>query len=256
MRWWRRRKIESEEELKEIISRGEEEGIITEEEEALIKSIFEIGDTPVEEVMVPRVDMVACKTDATLEDMVKLYLESGHTKIPVYEGNIDNIVGIVYIPEVLKFWKRDERIFAVDLMKLPYFIPYSKNVLQTMKEFQKNHISIAIVVDEYGGVYGLVTMEDLIEEIIGELQDELDRESTKKLEDGTLIIPANFEIERLSEIFNAKIEDMGMRTVGGLLIKKKGKIPSPGERIELDGLEVEVIEASRQRIRKLAVRKK
>ncbi len=257
LRFFRRKKIDSEARLKELIAQSEDEGIITQEEEELIASIFEIGDTPVEEVMAPRVDLVAVPANTRIEDIVKLYRENAHGKIPVYIENIDNIVGIIYTKELLKLWGCQEKLYAVDVMKLPYFIPYTKNVLETLREFQKLHISVAIVVDEYGGVEGLVTTEDLVEEIVGELQDELDRDRipVKRLKDGSLVVRGITEIEEIEEKLGVNIGEEDVRTIGGLILKKLGRVPRSGERIEISGLQILILEASRQRILRLIVRK-
>ncbi|RKZ18440.1 HlyC/CorC family transporter [bacterium] len=257
LRFFRRKKIDSEARLKELIAQSEDEGIITQEEEELIASIFEIGDTPVEEVMAPRVDLVAVPANTRIEDIVKLYRENAHGKIPVYIENIDNIVGIIYTKELLKLWGCQEKLYAVDVMKLPYFIPYTKNVLETLREFQKLHISVAIVVDEYGGVEGLVTTEDLVEEIVGELQDELDRDRipVKRLKDGSLVVRGITEIEEIEEKLGVNIGEEDVRTIGGLILKKLGRVPRSGERIEISGLQILILEASRQRIHRLIVRK-
>jgi CBS domain containing-hemolysin-like protein len=157
--------------------------------------------------------------------------------------------------EVLKLWGEDKNILAGDLMRLPYFIPYTKNVLSTLREFQRKHISIAIVMDEFGGVAGLLTTEDLIEEIVGELQDELDKEKTnyKKLEDGSVIVPGTFELAQLAEILPAEYENSDMRTVGGLIFAKLKRIPEENESVVIGDLKFKILKATRQRISKIKV---
>jgi len=254
----RRKKIKDEGSLREIIARGEEEGIITEEEEELITSIFEIGDTPVEEVMVPRVDIVAIDSNSSIDEIIKLFCENGHGKLPVFHGTIDNIVGLIYVKELLKLWNTEGKILSVDVMKLPYFIPYTKKVLETIREFQKLHISVAIVVDEYGGVEGMVTMEDLIEEIVGELQDELDKEKLpiKKVANNAYMMRGVAELETIEDLFGVSFGEEDVRTIGGLILKKLGRIPKTGEKVRIDGFEITILESSRQRIHRVILRKK
>ncbi len=257
--WFKKkRKIESEEELRKIIAQGEEEGIITEEEEDLITSIFEIGDTPVEEVMVPRVDMISISAESTLSDILNVFIKEGYSKMPVYYHSIDNVIGIIYVNELLKLWHSEKQYLACDLMRLPYFIPYTKNVLDTIREFQQKHISIAVIIDEYGGVYGLVTMEDLVEEILGELQDEMDREEVlfKELKDGSYLIHGKAELDNIEEIFNVNFGDeYDARTIGGLVIEILGKIPQKGDKITIKGLKISVVDATKQKVNRVLVKK-
>ena len=158
--------------------------------------------------------------------------------------------------EILRLWGEDRKILVGDLMRLPYFIPYTKNVLSTLREFQKKHISIAIVMDEFGGVAGLVTTEDLIEEIVGELQDELDKEKTiyKELDDGSVIVPGTFELDQLEGILPVSHENPDIRTVGGLILSKLNHIPKEGESIIIENTKFTILKATKQRIRKVMVK--
>ena len=255
LKWFKKSPIRSEKKLKELIAEVEDEGIISEDEEELVTAIFTLDRTVAEDVMVPRTDIECISIDKNIETLIDYYRKKRHTKIPVYDGSRDNIVGIVYMTEVLKLWGEDKKILAGDLMRLPYFIPYTKNVLSTLREFQKKHISIAIVMDEFGGVAGLLTTEDLIEEIVGELQDELDKEKTnyKKLEDGSVIVPGTFELEQLEEILPVEHESSDMRTVGGLIFSKLKRIPEENESVVIGNLKFTILKATRQRISKVKV---
>ena len=257
LKWFRKSPIKSERKLKEIIAEVEDEGVISEDEEELLTAVFTLDRTVAEDVMVPRTDIECISIDKDIKTLIEHYRKKRHTKIPVYDGTRDNIVGIIYMTEVLKLWGENKRILAGDLMRLPYFIPYTKNVLSTLREFQKKHISIAIVMDEFGGVAGLLTTEDLIEEIVGELQDELDKEKTmyKKLDDGSVIVPGTFELEQLEEILPVEFGDFDIRTVGGLIFAKLNRIPQENESIVIDSTEFTILKATRQRIRKVKVRK-
>jgi putative hemolysin len=253
--WFKKSPIRSEKKLKELIAEVEDEGVISEDEEELLTAIFRLDRTVAEDVMVPRTDIECIPIDKDIETLIDYYRGKRHTKIPVYDGSRDNIVGIIYMTEVLKLWGEDKKILAGDLMRLPYFIPYTKNVLSTLREFQRKHISIAIVMDEFGGVAGLLTTEDLIEEIVGELQDELDKEKTnyKKLEDGSVIVPGIFELAQLEEILPGKYENSDIRTVGGLIFAKLKRIPEESESVIIGNLKFTILKATRQRISKVKV---
>jgi len=256
LKWFKKSPIRSEKKLKELIAEVEDEGVISEDEEELVTAIFRLDRTVAEDVMVPRTDIKCISIDKDIETLIEYYRKRRHTKIPVYDGSRDNIVGIIYMTEVLKLWGENKKILAGDLMRLPYFIPYTKNVLSTLREFQKKHISIAIVMDEFGGVAGLLTTEDLLEEIVGELQDELDKEKTiyKKLDDGSVIVPGIFELEQLEEILPGKYADSDIRTVGGLILSKLNRIPEENESVVIGNLEFTILKATRQRIRKVKVK--
>lgn len=254
-KWFKKSPIRSEKKLKELIAEVEDEGVISEDEEELLTAIFRLDRTVAEDVMVPRTDIECISIDKDIETLIDHYRKKRHTKIPVYDGSRDNIIGIIYMTEVMKLWCEDKKILAGDLMRLPYFIPYTKNVLSTLREFQRKHISIAIVMDEFGGVAGLLTTEDLIEEIVGELQDELDKEKTnyKKLEDGSVIVPGTFELAQLEEILPGKFENSDIRTVGGLIFAKLKRIPEENESISIENVKFTVLKATRQRISKVKV---
>ncbi len=252
-----KRRVESEEELKEIISTAEEEGTITEDEEVMISRIMKIGDTPVDRVMVPRVDMACVDASAKIEDVIRLSIEKGYWRIPVYHRSLDEIIGVIHTRELLRLWGRNEDLRAVEFARLPHFIPRSKKVLNTIRDFQKRSVSIAMVIDEYGGIAGLVTMEDLIEEIVGEIEDEIDKKEKpyKRLEDGSYLLNARMELTDFNEIFGTKFSAQDVHTIGGFIFLKLGRVPRKGEIVKLEELEIMVSEATRQRIQKLLVRK-
>ncbi|MCH7761732.1 HlyC/CorC family transporter, partial [candidate division TA06 bacterium] len=239
--WLFKRSIRSEEELREMIAHSEDVGIITEAEEEMIESIFELEDTQVKEVMVPRVDMVSVDARTPMEEVIRLHLEKGYSRIPVVDGTKDEPVGILYVNELLRFWGSQENLKAIELIHLPYYIPQSKRVLETLQEFQEKNISIALVVDEYGGVCGLVTMEDLIEEIVGELRDELDKEEIpyQKMKDGSYIMNARVGLEDLNELLGTAFQSEEVHTLGGLILNRLERIPTKGEIFDIDGLKIQ-----------------
>lgn len=249
--------LESEEDLQELIAEGEEKGLITETEEQMIKSIFEIGDMSVSEVMVPRIDMVCARADQDLEEITDIMIEKGYSRIPIYDGSVDNIVGIVHANDILIFKGSLKGLPAIEVVRLPHFIPESKQVMDTMRELQQNKLSISIVLDEYGGVCGLVTIEDLVEEIVGELQDEFDKEEAPYtvLKDGGYLVNARMELDTFNELFDTSFQDADVNTLSGLILKKLERIPNKGELFKIDTFNMKIIEASKQRIYKVLVKK-
>jgi len=252
-----RRRVDSEEELKEIISGAEEEGTITEDEELMISRIMKIGDTAVDRAMIPRVDMACVDAAARVDDVIRLSIEKGYSRIPVYHQSPDEVIGVIHTRELLRLWRNTEDLRAVEFARLPYFIPRSKTILSAIRDFQRQSISIAMVIDEYGGVAGLVTMEDLVEEIVGEMEDEIDKKEKpyKKMEDGSLLVNARMELAHFNQIFSSGLSAQDVHTIAGFVFTRLGRMPRKGEVIRFEGLEIRVAEATRQRIQKLRVRK-
>ncbi len=243
--------IKTEKDIRDILTKGEEAGIITADETELIRGVFEIGDTPVFDVMTPRVDIFAVKYDQPIESLVEVIIKSGHSKLPVYVKDLDDILGIIYATDILKLWGVEENYFACDLARQPFYIPGYKTVLSTLREFQANNISIAFVVDEYGGISGLVTLEDLIEEIVGELKDEFDQEELlyRKLKDGSYIVDAKIELEDFNKLFNTSFEEEEYHTLGGLIYHHIDRIPQNDEIIEIPPVKLKIMKMQEQRIK-------
>jgi putative hemolysin len=227
---------------------------LTKEEEEIISSISELGMMPVSEVMIPRVEITAVSADQSIGEIIEIFNEKPYSKFPVYYEDIDNIIGIIFIKEILKIKERKD-VLAAHFMKLPYFIPYTKPVLQTLRDFQKMKISIAIVVDEFGGVEGLITTEDLIEEIVGELQDEFDIDQSIERKDDGIIVSGNIEISKIEDFLNIKFNEKGVRTIGGLIMKKMKRIPNVNETFRIGNLFIKVLKSSKQRIYKVFIKK-
>ena len=252
------RKPVTEEEIHELMDAGEEEGLINEEENEMIRSIFALGDTVVREIMVPRTDMASVMLDATFRDVLSSIIDCGHSRIPVYDGTIDNIVGLVYAKDLLKYWGMDESAVVLrKILRTPYFIPETKNLEELLHEFKKKRIHIAIVIDEYGGTSGLVTIEDLLEQIVGDIQDEYDLEEEWLVEgaDGAVVVDARLPIEDLEEHFGIEIERDKFDTVGGLIVHLTGRIPAAGEVVEIGAIRLTVLEADARKIKKVSISK-
>lgn len=244
----------SEEELRLLVGASEEEGLIEEEEKEMIAGIFELGKTLAREVMVPRISIVAVEADTPLLEALDVIIQAGHSRIPVYRGSIDNIIGILYAKDLLTYL-RDGQVDVplCDIVREPYFIPESKRVDDLLQELQQRKVHIAIVVDEYGGTAGLVTIEDLIEEIVGEIQDEYDREEPimEKLSEDEIIFNARVDVDDVNRIMSLDLPTDNADTLGGLVFSKLGKVPSQGDQVRVDGVTIEVVSIAGRRIKKV-----
>jgi putative hemolysin len=246
--------------IEALIDVGEAEGIIEEEERELIQSAIEFGDTHVGEVMTPRTEIVALPKTATVREARNIIIESRHSRLPVYRDQIENVEGIIYVRDLLpslSMGKADSPI--APFIRPVYFVPETKPVAKLLREMQKAHAYLAMVIDEYGGVAGLVTVEDILEEIVGEIEDE-----DKSGEEPEEIIPADngayevlgsTEIGKIERLFDMEIEADDFTTIAGLVIAEKGSVPRRGEHLNFRGLEVEVTEADEKRISRLKLRK-
>ncbi len=237
---------------------GEEAEEIEEDERDLIHSIFEFGDTVVREVMVPRTDMVAVPTDCRLKDALETITSAGYSRIPIYEGDTDNIVGVLYAKDLLKrVADLDAGTPVASLGRAPLFVPEQKKVADLLREMQQQRIHMAIVVDEYGGTAGLVTIEDLIEEIVGEIVDEYDVEEplVEPLDDGAIRVSARLPIDEVNELLGVDLPHEEWDTVGGLVFGLVGRVPTPGEKVSYDSLEFTTERVAGRRIQKVVIRK-
>jgi magnesium and cobalt exporter, CNNM family len=236
----------------------QEEGVISQEEgRELLQSIVDFTETVVREVMTPRPDIVAIRADAPLQDLRTLFREQQYSRMPVYRDNLDNIIGIVFVKDLVALPPTAEPPLTT-LMRGAYFVPESKRVSELLKEMQRRQAQMAIVVDEYGGTAGLVTVEDLLEEIVGEIRDEYDVESETVVDegDGTFVFSGKVSVDEVKDRLGVEIEREGFETVGGYLLSHLGRMPYVGERFDVDGLDVEVLEVERRRITKVRLRRR
>jgi len=238
-----------------LIEAGQEEGILDESNRDLIQSVVEFGGKTVREAMKPRPDIVAVPTNTTVEQFVELLREKPFSRVPVFEGTIHNIKGIVYAQDVLQVPDSEARIRTVDslMRKDVYFVPESKLGSDLLREMQKNNIRMAIVVDEYGGVAGLVTIEDLVEEIVGEIGDEHDKADVVRENDHSYVVPGNMDVDRLDELFGMRPEGKESATVAGLVSELAGRIPQKGEVVEEDGLRFEILDSTERRVKRVRI---
>lgn len=236
---------------------GADESTISDAEgRELLKSVVDFTDALVKELMTPRPDIVAIPVTASLADLRSLFREEQYSRIPVYRDSLDNVVGIVFVKDLVALPPGAEPPLTT-LMRTPQFVPESKRATDLLKELQRRQTHMAIVVDEYGGTAGLVTVEDLIEEIVGEIRDEYDTESDTIIEeeDGALLVQGKAAVDDVADRLTVTIVREGFDTVGGFLLARLGRMPYVGETFETDGLEVEVVEVERRRITKVRLRR-
>ena len=233
---------------------GEEQGLIEGDERRLLQSIVDFGGTLVREVMTPRPDIHAVQAEATLGELRAMFREQEYSRFPVYRENLDNILGVIRVKDLLQI---DPAAGDADpitpLIRPATFVPETKRVPELLKEFQRRQVQLSIVVDEYGGTAGLVTIEDLLEEIVGEIRDEDDVESEPIVEEGggSYVFSAKVSFDELRDRLDLEVEPEGFETVGGYILARAGRVPAVGETLEIDGLSVEVLEAERRRIHKV-----
>jgi putative hemolysin len=246
--------------LQALIEVGEAEGILEEEERERIENIIEFGETRTGEIMTPRPDIVALPITASVREARDAVVESKYSRLPVYREQIDNVEGLIYVRDLLACWaegREDEPIAT--LLRPAYFVPETKPVDELLEEMQKTHVQLALVIDEYGGLAGLITVEDILEEIVGEIEDE-DIEGEEIVEiveadDGYYDVLGSTEVGKVERLFDLEIEDDDFTTIAGLVISESGRVPPPGTRLNLRGLDVEVLEADERRIGRLRLRR-
>ncbi|MBV9573255.1 MAG: HlyC/CorC family transporter [Acidobacteriales bacterium] len=238
-----------------LIEAGQEEGILDESNRDLIQSVVEFGEKTVREAMKPRPEIVAVSSNTTVEQFIEMLRLKPFSRVPVFEGTIHNIKGIVYAQDVLQVTDAEARSRTVDslMRKDLYFVPESKLSSDLLREMQRNNLRMAIVVDEYGGVAGLVTIEDLVEEIVGEIGDEHEKAQVVREGDQSYVVPGSMDIDRLDELFGMRLEGKESTTIAGLVSEMAGRIPHNGEVIEADGLRFEVLQSTGRRVERLRV---
>ena len=237
---------------------AEDQRLMEGDERRLLQSIVEFSDTLVREVMTPRPDIVAITEDARIADLRALFKDQEYSRIPVYKENLDNILGVIFVKDLIRLagdWKDSDSILP--LLRPATFVPETKRVSDLLKEFQRKQVQLAIVVDEYGGTAGLATLEDLLEEIVGEIRDEYDVEAETVVDvgQGTYVFSGKANFDEVRDRLHVEIEPEGFETVGGYVLTRVGRVPSVGETFELDGLVVEVVEAERRRIHRVKIRR-
>ncbi|MCG2761648.1 MAG: hemolysin family protein [Candidatus Atribacteria bacterium] len=249
----------TEEDLITLIDMGKDEGVIKEEEKKMIRNIFEFGDTTVKEVMIPRVDMACISSDTKLGSILKLIKKMGHSRIPVFEETIDNIIGILYAKDLLGIYEQwytsKEKFDLKEIIREAYFVPENKKIDELLDIFRKDRIQIAIAIDEYGGTVGLITMEDVVEEVVGEIIDEYDKEIKlyEMIEGNTVIADAIISIDKINEILNITIPENDFETLGGFIFDLLGRVPKKNEKIRYRNCHMIIEQVVKNRIRRVKI---
>lgn len=240
-------------ELKTLVDAGQQEGLFQQEESKMIFSIFELGDTLAREIMVPRIDINALDANTSILSAVDSLLESGHSRVPVYRDNVDNILGLLYAKDLLRAYRHGDRESPMtELLRPAYFIPEAKKIDELLAEMQQQRVHMAIVVDEYGGVAGLVTMEDIVEEILGEIQDEYDQGEElpyQQVGEGEYLFQGRVDLDDFNEVFNSHLPKDEAETLGGFIYNRIGRVPTSGETVQVENLQLTVEQVSARRIR-------
>ena len=246
--------------IQALIEAGEAEGIIEEKERELIETMVEFSETKSGEIMTPRTEICALPIDATVRQARDLIINEKYSRLPVYRENIDNIEGILYVRDLLNAWSEDKENERIGNMLRPaYFVPETKPAAELLKNMQSNHVQVAIVIDEYGGVAGIISVEDIVEEIVGEIEDE-DIEAEEIIEiiegaDGYFDVLGSTEIGKIERLFDMEIEDDDFTTIAGLVTSEVGYVPKPQEKLTIRGLDIDILKADEKRIHLLRLRK-
>jgi CBS domain containing-hemolysin-like protein len=247
----------SEEELKSVVGASQEAGLIELDESKMIHSVFRLGDTLAREIMVPRIDVFALDVATPLEVAVDMTLKSGFSRVPVFEENIDSVLGLLYVKDFLKVWREGSEAHSLQsLLRPAKFVPEVKKIDELLAEMQSTRTHIAIVVDEYGGVAGLVTLEDIVEEIFGEIQDEYDQGEAlayRQVENGEFIFDGRIDLDDFNEILESDLPTDEADTLGGFIYSHVGRIPKTGESIQLRDVTLKIEQIINRRIRKVRV---
>ncbi len=246
------------EDIHSIIDAGEEEGVLNVDEHEMIHGVLGLKGRVAREIMVPRTEIVCVDSHSTIEEVIQRIIDEGHSRIPVYEEDLDHIVGIIYAKDLLQFWgEHNGRTSLREIARESFFIPETKNLEALLREFKTKRVHMAIVVDEYGGTSGIITIEDLIEEVFGEIEDEYDTEEQRlvPLKDGWVLADGRLEIEELEEYLNIGIPRNNFESVGGFIFHLTGRVPEMGETITYPGLEIVIEAADERKIEKVRIRK-
>jgi CBS domain containing-hemolysin-like protein len=250
--------VHSAEELELMVDEGAKHGVLTKTEQELISSIFEFSNTSAKEIMLPRTDVIAINYDTSREKLIQVVTEEGYSRMPVYKDSIDNIVGLIYTKDLISLLEHRDLIVLQDIIRPAYFVPGAMKISQLMKELQERKLHMAVVVDEFGGTEGIVTMEDILEEIVGEIHDEYDEvlKDVEQSTDGSSLVNAKMDIKDFNEKFVVEIpDDPEYETIGGFLAKLTGHIPEQNEEIRYGNLHFTIVKKSQRRLRQVKVSK-
>jgi CBS domain containing-hemolysin-like protein len=250
---------ELEHEIQELLEEGEEQGLISSHEERMISSIFDFRDTVASEIMTPSVEMISADVSSSTKELVRLITEEGYTRIPVYSGSQDNVIGILHAKDLLRICSTGNgtSLKLADVLNPPMIISETMPITDLLRDFQSKKNHMAIVTDEFGSVRGLVTLEDVIEEIVGEIDDEHDQEERELMvvDDETIVVDAKIELEEVEAHFHCRLPEGPYESAGGLVIHSLGRVPQTGDSVKVGPLSFTVLAADPRRVRTLRIRK-
>jgi len=244
------------EEIHDLMDEGQAKGLITDEESHMVYGVLDLKETAAHSIMIPRTEISSASLDFTLGELIDLVTNFGHTRIPIYKDNIDRIVGILHAKDLLKLLGEDpESKVPTDILRKPFFVPESRRVSELLKDLQEKMTHLAIVTDEYGGTAGIITIEDILEEIVGEIMDEHDHEEPllTRLDNGSLLVDARLEVEKLGEALNMNLPEGEFESVGGLIIHLLGRIPEIEEKIRFQDVEMTIQKGDQRKVEKVLV---
>ncbi len=247
------------EEIHDLMDEGQAKGLITDEESHMISGVLDLRETLTHSIMVPRTEITSASVDSTLGEVIELVRECGHTRIPIHNGNIDEIAGILHAKDLLKLLGRDPAIrIPNDTLRKPYFVPENQKISELLRHLKEKKTHLAIVTDEYGGTAGIITIEDILEEIVGEIMDEHDTEKPliTIIDDESVMVDARLEVEKLGEHINRQLPKGDFESVGGFIIHLLGRIPDVDEKIPFEDLEITIKKADQRKIDELLITKK
>lgn len=246
------------EEINDLMNEGQAMGLITGEESEMVHGVLDLKETPAHSIMIPRTAIISASIDSTLQEVIELVKECGHTRIPIYRDSMDEILGVLHSKDLLQFWGKDpETRIPPEIIRKTYFVPPKKKVSDLLREMKERKTHLAIVTDEYGGTAGIITMEDIAEEIVGEIQDEHDTESPflTEVDENSIVVDARLEVEKLEDHFGIQIPRGEFESVGGFMIHLLGRIPKAGEKVVFGDLELTVRSAGMRKIDEILVRR-
>ncbi len=247
------------EEIHDLMNEGQAKGLISNEESDMVYGVLDLKETKAHSIMIPRTEISSAPINTTLGAAIELVSECGHTRIPIYNKNIDEIAGILHAKDLLKLWGQDPQSkISSSMLRKPYFVPRNRKISELLKDLRKEKTHLAIVTDEYGGTAGIITVEDILEEIVGEIMDEHDDETPlmTPLDDNTILVDARLEEEKLEEHFGIKLPEGEYESVGGFVIHLLGQIPKVGKKILFEDLEMTIKSADRRKIDKILIKRK
>jgi magnesium and cobalt transporter len=245
-------------ELQELIDEGEAKGLISEEESDMVMSVLDLKDTRAYSIMVPRIQVIAASVASSIKEILELINTHGFTRIPIYQGSLDEIIGILHAKDLLKLWGQDlQDRLPKELLRPPFFAPHNIRIMDLLKELRQNKMHMAVLTDEYGGTVGIVTIEDILEEIVGEIQDEYDKEEQLIIEhsDGSFLVDGRMDAEEFAERIGISLPEGDFESMAGLIINLHGKIPKQGEVIFYEGYEFIIEKVDMRKIYKILVKK-